>query len=494
MPATILSAAVFGIDARPVYVEAEVHPGLPSVAIVGLPDTAVQEARERIRAAVKNSGFEFPLGRVTVNLSPADWRKEGSGFDVPVAVAILIASGQVAPLFANAMMLGEVSLGGEIRSTNGALAVAELAQRLGKKLFVPSENADEANAIGAIQVVAIQHLRDVRQWSTQSPIVPGEYVPEQPTGQLWSTIRGQATAKRAITIAAAGHHNILMVGPPGSGKTLLAQAMAELLPPMTLAEALEVTKIHSVVGRLETPGLIRRRPVQQPHHTSSVASLIGGGRIPKPGALSLAHRGILFLDEFPEFSRDHLEALRQPLEDGVISVSRVAGHVRFPAHAIIVAAMNPCPCGYAGDGSGRCHCSVGNIARYRRKISGPLIDRFDLHVTVPRVPMSDVLDPPIAVSPQPLVSAARARQRQRAGDSLLTNSALRGRDLHRYAALTEAAGAVLRQAVEQLQLSMRSHDRIIRVSRTIADLAGSDTIEVTHVAEALQYRPAVGLT
>lgn len=493
MPATTYSAALYGIEARLVTVEADSHRSVNSkVTVVGLPDAAIQEARERIRSAIKNNGMIFPSGRVTFNLSPADWKKEGSGFDLPAALALLVSTAQIPNVFQNHLIVGELSLAGQVQPATGILAIAELARRLGKGLVVPIANAAEAASINGIAVTPVASLEQMIGWITLGQDWP-RYHPSahgpnpERSWVAWPSIRAQSQAKRALTIAAAGHHNALLMGPPGSGKTLLAQGLRELLPPLSEAEALTVTKIHSVAGRL-LPGqsLVTDRPFRQPHHTASVASLVGGGRIPKPGELSLAHHGVLFLDEFSEFSREHLEALRQPLEDGVVTISRVAGSMQFPAGGMLVVAMNPCACGWLHDKEHRCRCNPALIARYQRRISGPILDRFDLFVHVPRVTSAELRQDEPVDDPRPMIQAARQQQTERQS---VPNSHLRGKDLLRVCDLGSVEEEFLRAAMARLNFSMRAYHRLLRLSRTIADIGGQDKISVSHIAEALQYRP-----
>jgi len=515
MLAKACSCAVVGLDGALVEVEVDIGHGLPAFSIVGLPDAAVNEAKERVRAAIKNSGGIFPLKRITVNLAPADLRKAGPAYDLPIAVAILMASEQVAPpdatgaiaLADGALFLGELSLDGSLRHTHGILPMVALAsERQITSVFVPSMDAAEAALVEDVTVYPVEHLAQLiahlRGDARLTPYVPDESLlrTENEFADYpydLSDVRGQEHVKRALEVAACGAHNVLMSGPPGSGKTLLARALPSILPPLTLTEALAVTKIYSVSGLVTAQEpLVRLRPFRAPHHTTSHAGLVGGGRFPHPGEISLAHRGILFLDELPEFGQNTLEALRQPLEDHVVTISRAQGAVTFPANFMMVSAMNPCPCGYAGDPTRECTCSPSTIARYQKRISGPLMDRIDIHVEVPRVEYEKLTDRAAgerSATVRARVIAARERQAQRfAGSERVTCNAEMGpAEVRQFCEVESAAQSLLRAATQRLQLSARAFHRTLKLARTIADLAGADIIAAPHLAEALQYRPRV---
>lgn len=502
MLAKVETAAVVGLKAVPITVEVDVTDGgLPAVAIVGLPDLAVKESKERIKSAICNSQFAWPGTRVTVNLAPADVRKEGSAFDLPIALGLLSASRQLGEeVFSDTVILGELALDGSLRHIPGVLPVALSLQGKGKRLFLPEANAAEAAWVKTVPVYPLKHLNQavafLKQQERIAPFKKGtdSGIAVRAYGIDFSEVKGQLLAKRAIEVAVAGGHNLLMMGPPGSGKSMLAQRIPTIMPPMSREEALETTVVYSVAGLLppDQP-IVAQRPFRAPHHSISEAGLIGGGTIPKPGELSLAHCGILFLDEMPEFSRNALESLRQPLEDGVVTVARAQGAFTFPARVMVIASMNPCPCGFAGDLKKECLCSRLQIQRYRMKISGPLLDRIDLHLDVPAVSFGELTDEIQAENSAQIrqrIEASRARQRQRfKGEvGILTNAQMRQRHLKAWCRLPPAGRDLLKQALVRLGLSARAYVRILKVARTIADLAGSEEIQSEHLAEAIQYR------
>ena len=504
MLARVFSCAVIGLEGVIVEVEVDYSNGLPAVIIVGLPDAAVQESRERVQTAVKNAGLHFPRHRIVVNLSPASIRKEGPAYDLPIALGVIILSGHLRhDVVENTLIVGELSLDGVVRHTRGILPMAATARANGyKRMFVPEADAGEAALIPDLEVFPVRTLADLYNHlsgrSLLQPYQPSSSDALEPlyTPTDFSEIKGQDHVKRALEVAAAGGHNVLMVGSPGAGKTLLARAMPGILPEMSIEESLDVTRIYSVADQLPagTP-LIRHRPFRSPHHTISHAGLVGGGNIPKPGEISLAHRGVLFLDEFPEFGSRVLEVMRQPMEDKVVTISRAKGSLTFSANFQLIAAMNPCPCGYYGDSQKPCTCAQGVVTKYQKRISGPMLDRIDIHIEVPRVDYEKLSGDRLGESSESIrarVQAARDIQQKRFANSksdIICNADMRVGEIRQFCKLQDEGQSLMRAAMSQMNLSARAYHRILKLARTIADLAGSEDIQSVHLAEALQYRP-----
>jgi len=502
MLAKVISCAIVGLEGVIVEVEVDISAGLPSFTIVGLPDAAVQEARERVRAAIRNSHFNFPMKRIVVNLAPANLKKAGPAYDLPIAVGVLLGSEQVFADVSEAILLGELSLDGGLRHTTGILPMVAASREKGfPNVIVPDADAKEASLIEGTNTIPfsslsqlVSYLRGEIPAPEYQPVEEDEYLPPISLTTDLAHIKGQEHVKRALEIAAAGGHNVIMIGPPGSGKTLLARALPSILPPMTNEEALQVTKIYSVSGLLPSDtSLIKQRPFRSPHYTTSNVGLVGGGHWPRPGEISLSHRGVLFLDELPEFGHSLLELLRQPMEDKFVTISRAQGSVTFPANFMLVGAMNPCPCGYYGDPFKECTCSHSLVSRYQKRISGPFLDRVDIFIEVPRIDYEKLTDERLGESSEKVqerVKATRRRQQERFSNTMLTcNAEMTPAEVREFCQVEESAQSLLKAAMNQLNLSARAFHRILKLARTIADQEDGDIIKAQHLAEAIQYRP-----